>query len=160
MKGIKMTNLSTETSPLVYARVAGLLYLLMIPLGIFGILYVPSTLIVPGDMAVTVSNIMVNELIFRLSIVSALSVQIVQIFLVLVLYKLLKPVNKKYAVLMVVLIMVTVPIALLNELNQFASLLLLSGANYLTVFTVDHLQTLMSLFFDLHEHGIIIAQIF
>ena len=61
---------------------------------------------------------------------------------------------------MVIFILVAAPIAMLNELNQFAVLLLLSGADYLTAFTVDQLQTLVPLFLDLHEHGINIAGIF
>ena len=142
------------------ARVAGILYLMMIPLGIFGIMYVPSTLIVPGDAATTANNIMASESLFRLSIVSALILQIVQIFLVLALYKLLKPVNKKHAVLMVIFALAAVPIAMLNELNHFAALLLLSGADYLAVFTADQLQALVPLFLDLHGHGIFIAQVF
>jgi len=142
------------------ARIAGFLYLLMFPLGIFGILYVPSNLIVPGDVAATAGKIMANELLFRLSIVSALVIQVVQIFLVLYLYKLLKPASKTSAMLMVILILVAVPIAMLNELNQIAVLLLLSGADYLTVFTVSQLQSLMSMFLTLHEYGINIAQIF
>ena len=84
------------------ARIAGSLYLLLIPLGIFGILYVPSALIVSGDGATTVSNIIANELLFRLSIVSALLVQLVNIFVVLLLYKLLRPVNTNHSVLMVI----------------------------------------------------------
>ena len=44
------------------ARVAGCLYLMLFPLGIFGIIYVPSSLIVLGDAATTASNIMANEL--------------------------------------------------------------------------------------------------
>jgi len=149
-----MTNRTAETSPLIYARVAGFLYLIMFPLGIFGMFYVPSILIVPGDAATTANNIMASESLFRLSIVSALMVQIVNIFLVLVLYKLLKPVNKNHALLMVIFILVGAPIAMLNELNRFVALLLLSGADYLTVFTADQLQALVPLFLDLHEHGI------
>jgi hypothetical protein len=142
------------------ARIAGFLYLLMFPLGVFGILYVPNILIVPGDAAATASNIMANELLFRLSIVSALLTQVDTILVVLLLYKLLKPVNKNYAVLMVIFILVAAPIAMLNELNQFAVLLLLSGADYLTVFTADQLQALAPVFLDLHEYGINIAGIF
>jgi hypothetical protein len=139
------------------ARITGFLYLMLVPLGIFGILYVPSTLIISGDVAATASNIMANELLYRLSIVTALVVQLVNIFVVLGLYKLLKPVNKNIAVLMVIFILLGVPIAMLNELNQFAVLLLLNGAGYLTVFTADQLQAHVSLFLDLHEHGIAIA---
>ncbi len=123
-------------------------------------LYVPSILIVPGDAATTANNIMASESLFRLSIVSALIVQIVNMLVVLLLYKLLKPVNKNIALLMVIFLLVGVPIAMLNQLNQFAALLLLSGADYLTVFTADQLQALVPLFLDLHEHGINSAGIF
>ena len=61
---------------------------------------------------------------------------------------------------MVVLFLVSVPIAMLNMLNQFAALLLLSGADHLTVFTAAQLQALVPLFLDLHEQGVFIAQIF
>jgi len=155
-----MTHRTGETSPLTLARVAGLLYLMMVPLGIFGIMYVPSTLVVPGDVATTANNIMASESLFRLSIVSALLIQIDGIFVVLLLYRLLKPVNKNHAVLMVVFLLVAAPIAMLNELNHFAALSLLSGDDYLTVFTTDQSQALVPLFFDLHERGIDIASIF
>jgi len=141
------------------ARVAGFLYLVLLPLGIFGMM-IRQRLIVPGDAAITAHNIMASESLFRLSIVSALIVQLVNILVVLVLYKLLKPVNKNHALLMVIFFLVGVPIAMLNELNQFAALLLLSGADYLTVFTAGQLQALVPLFLDLHEHGIMIAGIF
>jgi hypothetical protein len=122
--------------------------------------YVPSSLIVPGDAATTASNIMASESLFRLGIVSALLLQIVNILVVLLLYKLLKPVNRTHAVLMVIFFLVSVPITMLNELNQFASLLLSSGADYLEAFDVHQLQALVPLFLDLHEHGVSITQIF
>ena len=142
------------------ARIAGFLYVLLIPLGVFGMLYVPNTLFVPGDVAATVSNLMANQTLFRSSIVIALLTQVVQIFVVLYLYKVLKPVNKNHAVFMVVFILVAVPIAMLNELNQFAVLLLLNGPVYLTVFSTDQIQALVSLFLDLRHTGIFIAHIF
>jgi len=61
---------------------------------------------------------------------------------------------------MVIFILLGVSIAMLNELNHFVVLLLLSGADYLTVFTADQLQALVPLLLDLHEHGIMIAHIF
>lgn len=61
---------------------------------------------------------------------------------------------------MVVLILVAVPIAMLNELNQFAVLLLLNGPDFLTFFTSDQTQTLVGLFLDLRQSGIFIAEIF
>ena len=133
------------------ARRAGIFYLLMIPLGVFGILY-PLNLIIQGDIEATISNIVADQFLFRLSILSALLVQVVQIFLVFFLYKLFETVNKNWAVLMVLLILVAVPIAMLNEVNQFAILLLLDNPG--------EQRSLISLFIDLHNHGVIIAQIF
>lgn len=141
------------------ARDAGILYLLLAVFGAFGILYIPS-LTIPGDAAATINNIRESESLFRLSFVSGLISQIIFIVLVLVLYKLLKPVNKNQALLMVILALVSVPITMLNQLNQFAALLLLSGADYLKVFPVDQLQAQVMFFLDMSEHGIFIVQIF
>jgi len=155
-----MTTRTAETSPNTVARIAGFLYVLMIPLGLFGIMYVPTALVVAGDAVTTTKNIMANIGLFRLSIVTALIVQVTHIFIVLLLYKLLKPVNKNFALLMVIFMLVSVPITMLNELNHFAVLLSLSGADYLKVFTAGQLQALVPMFFDLHEYGIFIASIF
>ena len=150
----------TEKSPQFTARLAGLLYVLMIPLGLFGIMYVSRALVVAGDAAKTATNILDNVGLFRLSIVTALIVQVTHIFIVLLLYKILKPVSKNLASLMVIFMLVGIPITMLNELNHFAVLLLLGGAGYLSVFTAGQLQALVPLFFELHEYGIFIASIF
>lgn len=141
------------------ARIAGLLYIVPWVLSFLAIM-LRQNLIVPGDAAATADNIMASELSFRLSIVSDLIVQVVFVVLVLLLYKLLKPVNKNMAVLMVVLFLVSVPIAMLNMLNQYAAVLLLSGSAYLNAFTADQLHALVTLFRDLNEVGIMIAYIF
>ena len=60
---------------------------------------------------------------------------------------------------MVVIGLIGVPIAMLNMLNHFAALLILSGADYLTVFTADQLQALVMFFLDLLDHGFRIAYI-
>ncbi len=160
MNSIKKNTSTTDRSPMRYARVAGILYILLVPLSIFGIQYVPSTLIVPGDAAATARNILASESLYRLSIVSALTVQIVNIFVVLFLYKLLKPVNKNMASLMVIFLLIAVPIAMFNELNRLAVLLVLGGADSSTAFTTGQLQNLMTLFTGLYKSGTNIAGIF
>jgi hypothetical protein len=72
------------------------------------------------------------------------------------LYKLLEPVSKSIASLMVILIMVGLAIGMLNEVNQFAALLALGADNL----TATQSQALASLFLDIHEHGFNIAHIF
>jgi hypothetical protein len=141
------------------ARIAGLLYLILAALSAFGLVYVPSVLIAPGDSATTTRNILANEWLFRLGIVSNLLAFTINIFVVVFLYKLLKPVNEGIASLMVILILMGLALAMLNELNQVA-VLLLSGADYLPAFTTDQLQALVPLFFDLYEHGFLISHIF
>jgi len=142
------------------ARIAGFLYLILMVCGIFSYMFVNSRLIVPGDTATTINNIMASESLYVSGIVSWLISQTVFILLVYVLYKLLKPVNKNHAFLMVMFVLVAVPISFINELNKFAALLLLSGADYLTAFDVGQLQALVPLFLDLHEYGIHINSMF
>lgn len=148
------------TNPNKTARIAGFLYLLLVPLGILGILYIPTTLVVSGEIAATINNIRANESLFRLGIVSTIAAQLVNIFVVLYLYKLLKPVNKGMAQLMVIFLLLGVPIAFLNELTHLAVLLLLNGADYLAVFTTEQVQGMVAFFLDLHQYGIFIAQVF
>ena len=162
-----MITRTAETSSIIEApffvkhvRIAAFLILILSPLPVFGMIYVPSMLIVPGDAATTARNIMTSESLFRLGIASTLFSQLVGIFWVLVLYQLLKPVNKNMAVLMVIFYLLIVPIAMLNELNQFAVLLLSSSTDYLRAFTPGQLHTLSSLFLNLHTYGIQIAGIF
>jgi hypothetical protein len=64
------------------------------------------------------------------------------------------------ALLMVIFILLGAPIAMLSEINQFAVLTLASGANYLTAFTPEQSQALVTFFLDLHQYGISIASIF
>jgi hypothetical protein len=138
------------------ARLAGVLYLIGSVTGVFGILYGPS-LLVPGDAAATARNILASESLFRLSIVSALLDQIIFIFVGLALYQVLKVVNQHMAVLMVIFLLLSIPIAILDELNNAAVLFLLSGADSLTVFTADQLHALVLVLLDLHALGLNIA---
>jgi hypothetical protein len=142
------------------ARIAGLLYLIIAVLGIFSMLYGPESHLVPGDAAATASNISASEPMYRLAFMGDLIGQVLFIFLALLLYKLLKPVNKNLSVLMVVLVLVGIPIAMLNDLNQIAALLLSNRAEYLPGIAADQLQAHVMLFLGLYEHGLRIAYIF
>jgi len=141
------------------ARLAGGLYLAMMPFAFFGILYVPSVLLVRGDAAITSRNILASEWLFRSGTVSHLIGQIIFIFLVLALYRLLKPVNKDHAVLMVVLAVLGIPIVFLNEVNHLAALRLLSSAAD-GAFTSTQLQSQAMLFLEMRQSGILVAQVF
>jgi len=126
----------------------------------FSVMAVTTTLIEPGDAAKTAENIKGNELLFRIGIVGRLITQLIQIIVVLILFKLFRSVSRKHAVLMVVFALVGIPIAMLSELNNFAALVLLSGADFLSVFETDQLNAMALFFINLHEAGVFIATIF
>ena len=116
------------------ARIAGLLYLLASIIGFFCLAYVPGKLIVSGDATATANHIRASETLLRFGIASELTSFIIFIFVVLALYRLFKAVSEKHAVAMATLLLVSIPISLLNVLNEIAALVLVSGAGFLSAF--------------------------
>ncbi len=141
-------------------RAAGLLYLLMILLGAFSLLYVPSKLLVPGDATATAHNILASEGLYRLSIVSGLISAVVFLFLARALYRLLNHVSKPHASLMVTLVMVSVAIGFALTVNDVAALAVLRGTDFLAVFNQAQREALAMLFLHLSSQGMLVAQIF
>jgi hypothetical protein len=141
------------------ARLAGLLWLFMF---IFGPIaqIVRSKIFVIGDIEATAKNILANEFLFRLGFVSDLIMMVIFLLLPLVLYKLLNTVDKNLSILMVIFVIVSIPINMLNLLNEFSSLHLLSGADYLSVFEIRQIKAQAMLSYDLYLHGYEIANIF
>jgi hypothetical protein len=142
------------------ARIAGVLYLANGVTGFFGIIYVPSRLIVSGSAAATAANILASERLFRLGIVSELICAVEFIFLLWVLYRLLGGVNKTHASLMMVLGLAFVPIMVVNTLNEIAALTLLRGADFMSAFDKRQLEAMAMLFLDLHRYGYVVGSIF
>jgi hypothetical protein len=128
--------------------------------GFFGMMYVPSKLIVHGNATATAGNIAAHETLFRLGIAGELIGQAGFIFVALALYDLLKGVNRRHASLMVILLVVQIPIAFLNELNYIAALALVRGADYLSIFEKPQRDALTMLFLNLHFHGYVVNEIF
>jgi hypothetical protein len=128
--------------------------------GFFAMGYVPSKLIVHGNATATACNIAANETLFRLGIAGELIGMTGFIFVALALYDLLKGVNRRHASLMVTLIVVSIPIAFVNELNSIAALVLVRGADFLSIFEKPQRDALAMLFLKLHHHGFVVAEIF
>jgi hypothetical protein len=160
MNSNKNTPRSAETSPLVYARVAGVLFLIIVSCAIFSIVYIPSSLIVPGDATATANNIMASESLFRMGIVSDSVIFLSEIVLSVLLYVLFKPVSKTLSLVAAFSRLAEAVILGINLLNNFTALLLVSGAGYLTVFEPDQLHALVLLFLNAHGYGILISQLF
>ena len=155
-----MINRTAERTPNFYARVAGLLYLLLITFNAFDVVYVLYRIIVPGDAATTASNIMASGSLFRMGLVSHIFGILCLLLVTLPLYSLFKPVNKDLAALMALFVLISVPILVINMFNHIIALPLLSGADYLKVFTADQLYAQVMLSLDLYDIGYHVAQIF
>jgi hypothetical protein len=141
-------------------RLAGLLYILTSFVGFFAMMYVPTKLIVHGNAAATASNIAANETLFRLSISGELIGQAGFIFVALALYHLFEAVSRRLASLMVILLVVQIPIAFLNEVNSIAALALVRGADFLSIFEKPQRDALAMFFLNLHFQGFVVSEIF
>jgi len=141
-------------------RFVGLLYVLISIPGAFALLYVPSKLIVHGNATATANNIAASQTLFCAGIAAQLISQILFMWVALALYDLLKGVNQRHAAIMLTLLVVSVPIAMLNELNAIAALVLVRGADFLSIFEKPQRDALAMLFLNLHSHGFAIAEIF
>jgi hypothetical protein len=115
---------------------------------------------VPGDATATADHVRASDTLLRLGIASELIGFIIFIFVVLALYPLFKAVNEKHALAMAILLLVSIPISLLNVLNEIAALVLVSGADFLSAFEKGQLEALAYLFLRLHGQGFAVAQIF
>ncbi len=141
------------------ARVAGGWYLLLAITSTFGLVYVPSKLIVQGDTLATVQHIAASPLLFRLGILSNFIYLTVFVCLVLAFYDLFKRVDQKLALLLVGWVVVAIPIAFANELNKFAILALLEDDG-LKALKTSPLPALVPLFLALYEYGSFAVMLF
>jgi hypothetical protein len=122
--------------------------------------YIPSQLVDWKNPSITVENITNSELLFRIGIASGLITFLIFTLLPLVLYKLLKEVNKVHAAFMVIFALVSVPISFVNILHKFSVLTLINKAYYLEKLGKAALETQVMLHLDNYNNGIEMSQIF
>jgi hypothetical protein len=127
------------------ARTAGVLYMVLAVVGPFSLMIAGTNLIVPGDAAATAANIAANESLFRFGMVGDSIIFLTEVVLSVILYVFLKPVNKTLSLMAMSSRLAMAVLQGLNLLNKLVTLLLVSGAGYLTVFEPDQLQALMLL---------------
>lgn len=141
------------------ARIAGLFYLILAITGVYSIMYVPSQIMVRGDVAATARNILTHEFLFRTGVISDLVSNTIFVFLVLVLYRLFKQVNGRQAKLMVALVIVQIPAVFINEGFNIASLMILKG-DILKTFELSQKQDLALLFIKINFYGTMTLEMF
>ncbi len=141
------------------ARLAGLLYLIWIITGIYGMFYVPSQINMRGDAVTTAQNILSNEFLFRTGIINDLISSALWVFLVLVLYRLFKQVNERQAKLLVALVIVQIPAAFIMDAFNITSLMIFKG-EILKTFELSQRQDLAMLFLKIGDYGVLTLEMF
>jgi hypothetical protein len=157
---LRVTNQDRGTSPLTYARVAGLLYLIIFIMAPFAEFFVRETLIVPGDAAATAANILASEPLFRAGFASDLVVFVIEVAQAAVLYVLLRPVSRVLALVMSFARLAQATILGLNLLNMFMGLQLLTGAQYAVGLAEGQRQALALMFLNAQGLGYELGLVF
>ncbi len=150
---------SFTQSPQVYARVAGICYLLIILLGVFGQIIVRNSLVVMSDPAMTVSNIAESPLLWRLGIVGDIAMHLLDIPLMVILYLLLRPVHKTIARVALGFNVIQTAVLATNKLTLIIPLLLINS-QHSAAFTPEQISAQIMLLLDAHNYGFALGLIF
>jgi hypothetical protein len=150
-----------EVSPRLKARIAGVLYLLIILGGLLAPFAVAPTGMMLGEGALpTIAKILASKPLYALGGAAQLLVYVCDVGVALIFYELLKPVSRGIALLATFFRLVFVAVASANMFNHFAPLVVLSGGDYLRAFTPLQLQSLALAFIRLRTFGFDIALVF
>jgi Domain of unknown function (DUF4386) len=142
------------------ARIAGILYLLVGIFGGFAQGVVYPKVYVAGDAASTAANLVANAGLVRMAVVADFLDNTVWVFLALVLYRLLKQVNRSMASAMVVLVAIGAGITMLNAVFEFEGLRVATGAVNLGALSAAGSNGVALLLVDAQHYGLLTAQIF
>ena len=142
------------------ARLAGMMFLMMVVFGLFAEVMFRQKLFVANDVAVTANNILSNVFLYRAGIVSDILMALSYLLTALLLFKLLSAVDQKMASVMVVFAAAGSVILMLNTLNEIAPLYILSESDYMSAFDAGQRQSLAMFFYNFYQHGYMIGQVF
>jgi hypothetical protein len=150
----------SHTQAQIYARMGGLLYLIIIVAGAAGELFVRGALIKSGDAAVTAGRIMASPLLWRAGIAGDLVMHLCDVGVMLVFYVLLRPVSRNLALLAILFNLVQTAMLVANKVNLMVPMFLLGDAQYLKAFTTEQLQALAYVALRTHDFGFGVGLIF
>jgi hypothetical protein len=140
-----MAATGIDTSQQTAAKVAAFAYLLSFPLVVFAQFGIHDRLFVAGNAPESARNIMAHETLFRVSIACDLAYCAGFVILITALFVILKPVNQGLALLAAFWRLLYVLMWALMTLHLFDTLRLLTGADFLRVFSTEQLQALARL---------------
>jgi len=134
--------------------------MVLILVGMFAVVFVRDKLIVSGDATATANNIIASQLLWRIGIAADLVMHVCDIPIMLIIYVLLRPVNKNLALLAMLFNLIQTAVLVANKLNLIAVLFPLGSADYLKAFEPHQLHVQMYLSLELHDIGFGVGLIF
>jgi hypothetical protein len=108
--------------PQMYARIAGVLLMISIVAGYIGEIYIPSNMVVSGDVDATAKNILASELRFRGGFAIYLMEALSDVALILLFHLLLRPVREDVALLTVLFGLVSMILFAVAQLFHFSAI--------------------------------------
>jgi hypothetical protein len=159
MSPAEMMEQITEASPGFKARAAGVFWATTILTSTFA-LFAGGKLVVSTDAVATAANILAHEALFRSGIAANLIATACYVAATLLVYELLKPVNRTVSLLAAFFSLVGCAVGALSGLFDLAPFVLLRGAQYLSVFTVEQLQALALMFLEVRAQANNIGLVF
>jgi len=151
---------AVETSPRLWARIAGAFYLITIIMGVFAEVFVRGAFVVRDDAAATATNILAHEPLYRFGLAADLVMLACYIAVTLLFYDLFKPVGRSLSLLAAFFSLVGIAVLAVNSLNHLAPLIFLGGADYLSAFETNQLQALSLTSLRMHSRGYLISGVF
>jgi Domain of unknown function (DUF4386) len=149
-----------DASALRSARLAGLIYLAVIGLGMFGEIFVRGSLVVSGNAASTATSILASQTLWSTGIATDLLMHVLDVPLIVFFYLLLRPVNKPLALLSTVLNVVQTCVLAANKLSLVVALLLLQRSVSASAVSPRGLEELAYVAINLHGYGFGVGLIF
>ena len=143
-----------------YARLAGVLYLIIIVIGVLGESVIRGKLVVSGDPDATARAILAAEWLWRLGVGAQDLLLLCAVGLTLLWYILLRPVNQHLALAVAFFGLVSLAVESVSALHLHAVLTPLSDAAYLTAIDPQQLHLLAYQSIIAHAHAFGLALIF
>lgn len=145
-----MANITPFTSRR-EARIAGLLYLLIIACGIGSEAFIRQPMYIAGDAHATAANVLASEGLFRFGFMADVIMALSDVALAVLLWVILAPVSRTVALMATAFRLVQTAILGNNLLSLHSALRVLNGAE--ATFDTSQLETLASFALDAHAHG-------
>lgn len=148
-----MATLTSKTPVQTYARTGGAIYLYIVIAALFGEMFVRGSLIVAHDPAATAHKILESEALFRLGLAGEMLTVVCDISLAMILYLLLKPVDRNLALLGAFFRLTFTSIYGVAKLFEIAALVILDPVDYLTGLEAPQLHDLAYMSLRVHSLG-------